>query len=153
MKKKVFIVFSLLILVATAGIYGAKVYKDWNNKAHYYARLNYDAHTILKEIQGLQEKYLEKHGQYAHSIKELVKESQGASARLVDNPEAYPGLTEENSFSGSAYFYSIEEVSKFNFTAQAKYKGFKKNGEDIWQILKDGSPYPVVTQKFYKRKK
>lgn len=152
MNKKVILVLAAVGILGTLGVYGMKVYAQWTNRAHYYARLNYDAHTILKEIQVLQEGYFLKHGRYASSIKELVEDSKNPSSRLQENPISYPGLTEDNSFSGSAYFYSIEETSKNDFTAQAKYKGFKRNGDDIWQILKDGSPYPVVTQKYYRKK-
>ncbi len=153
MKKK-FNKFLISLLVLGAFIfYGAKVYRNWTNRAHYHARLRFDAHDILKEIQKLQKKYYEKNKTYADSISLLVSTFDNASRNLKKNPDSYPGLASGNSYSGSAYFYSIEQADSNEFIAQAKYKGFAQNGDDIWQIKKDGDPFSIVTSKLYKKKK
>ena len=149
MKNKVFIG---LVVIAGLAFFLKGKYARWSNTAHYYARLNYDAHDVLEEIQLLQSKYHRKNQTYASSITELVKSFEDASRRLKENPSHYPGLTREKSFTGSAYFYFIVDSSADEFVAQAKYRGFVENGDDIWQIKKEGKPFAIVTSKYYKKK-
>ena len=153
MKKIISITISIFIgTIALVYFVGIPKYRDWNNSAHYHARLRYDGHDILKEIQSLQKVYFEQNKTYASSIKELVKNFPNASYRLKENPEGFPGLVTENHYSGSAYFYSIESADSKGYIGQARFCGFASYGEDIWQIKESGNPYPIKKSKFYSKK-
>lgn len=150
MKKKILLGF--LILVALIAIPGIKNYKKWNNTSIYSARLRYDGHEVLREIQRLQSDFFKQKNRYASTISELVGNAEKVSRQLQENPDSYPGFAKENARVGSFYFYSIEESSINGFIAQAKFKGFQSFGEDVWQIKQEGEPFPIKTSQYYRKR-
>ncbi|EQC51696.1 hypothetical protein [Bacteriovorax sp. DB6_IX] len=143
----------IAVLLGAVAYFGKNIYRNWTQRSHYYARLRFDAHDVLIEIQQLQAKYHQKKNVYADSIAELLKEFPTASRYLKKNPTHYTGKAKGNSYSGSSYFYSIEEANADDFVAQARHRGFVFVGEDIWQIQKEGKPTAIVTSKYYKKKR
>ena len=101
MKKSHIGIIIVIVVLTSAFFFARKRYNDWTQESHYYAKLKYDAHNILEEIQQLQNLYHNKHQAYAKSILELINSSKKVSDKLKNNADAYPGQTIKKSYSGA----------------------------------------------------
>lgn len=71
----------IAVVLGAVAYFGKNIYRNWTQRSHYYARLRFDAHDILIEIQQLQAKYHQKKNIYAGSIAEANADDFVAQAR------------------------------------------------------------------------
>jgi len=118
---------------------------DWKKRSHHSAGTRYDAIEVLNWIQSTENQYKSSNGHYTGSLTKLVSFSEGIHKeysaprqKIKDQPLIYPGLYTSNSFTGSKYFYSLSSKDPQKFQAEARYIGFVKYGDDVWEIFETG---------------
>ena len=114
-------------------------YSHWT-KPTLLSKSNFEASTVLRWIQEVQNIHKKTQGTYTDSLQKLVfiSGSEFSNSREILEKQLGKDTGLSNPQSGPYYYYSILKADKSDFLAEARYQGFAQNGEDIWQISSRG---------------
>ena len=137
----------LLLLVTAAFVAAFLDYSaSWSERGWLASHARRDATEVLQQVQLTQRDCHARLSRACRDVPELLRvdaELHGAPSseplrKLAAQPAADPGFAKEGSFTGSAYFISIVRADEHGFLARARYVGFRKHGEDVWEISAEG---------------